>query len=35
MNYENDILLNANDDVDIVNGDFFIGESILRRLESF
>ena len=32
MNYENDILLDANDDLDIVNGDFVIGESVLQEV---
>jgi hypothetical protein len=32
MNYENDILLDANDDLDIVNGDFVIGESLLQEV---
>lgn len=32
MKYENDILLDANDDLDIVNGDFAIGESVLQEV---
>lgn len=32
MNYENDILLDANDDLNIVNGDFVIGESVLQEV---
>lgn len=32
MKYENDILLDANDDLDIVNGDFVIGESVLQEV---
>lgn len=32
MNYENDILLDANDDLIIVNGDFAIGESVLQEV---
>jgi hypothetical protein len=32
MNYETDILLDENDDFDIVNGDFVIGESVLQEV---
>jgi hypothetical protein len=32
MNYENDILLDDNDDLSIVNGDFVIGESIIQEV---
>jgi hypothetical protein len=32
MNYENDILLNENDDLDIVDGDFVVGESVLQEV---
>lgn len=32
MNYENDILLNENNDLDIVDGDFNIGESLLQEI---
>lgn len=32
MIYENDILLDADDDLIIVNGDFAIGESILQEV---
>lgn len=32
MNYENDILLDANDDLDIVHGDFVIGESLIQEV---
>jgi hypothetical protein len=32
MNYENDILLTADDDLDIVDGDFAIGESLLQEV---
>ena len=32
MNYETDILLNENDDFNIIDGDFVIGESILQEV---
>lgn len=32
MYYESDILLDDNDDLDIVNGDFVIGESTLQEV---
>ncbi|WP_300978935.1 hypothetical protein [Flavobacterium sp.] len=32
MNYENDILLDDNDDLTIVNGDFVIGESVIQEV---
>jgi hypothetical protein len=32
MQYENDILLDADDDLDIVDGDFAIGESLLQEV---
>jgi hypothetical protein len=32
MIYENDILLTADDDLDIVDGDFAIGESLLQEV---
>ncbi len=32
MNYENDILLDENDDLNIVNGDLFIGESVIQEV---
>lgn len=32
MNYETDILLDANDDLVIVDGDFVIGESLLQEV---
>jgi hypothetical protein len=32
MNYETDILLNENDDLNIIDGDFVIGESVLQEV---
>lgn len=32
MIYENDILLDTNDDLDVVNGDFVMGESTLQEV---
>jgi hypothetical protein len=32
MNYENDILLDDNDDLNIVNGDLVIGESVIQEV---
>jgi hypothetical protein len=32
MNYENDILLDTDDDLDIITGDFVIGESVLQEV---
>ena len=32
MYYESDILLDDNDDLNIVNGDFVIGESVLQEV---
>jgi hypothetical protein len=34
MYYESDILLDDSDDLNIVNGDFVIGESTLQELDS-
>lgn len=32
MKYEKDILLGSDDDIDIVNGDFVIGDSVLQEV---
>lgn len=32
MQYQTDILLNSNDDFDVADGDFVIGESVLQEV---
>lgn len=32
MNYDKDILLDTNDDIDIIDGDFVPGESVLQEV---